>query len=345
PVQVLIDALSRQPVSDEVLQTLSASGDARALDAILARCEAPWPSHPEAWLDAAAAWDSADEERSLRTLTALGSALDADEVPVRLAAVAALRTLAARVPPLRGPVVAALARACLDARPAVEAAAREAWLGLPGGALAVAAATARDSDLDRARRAIHALGESTLPDSVILPALALVVDSGPAGLASSVARAAARRAAGRDLQIRVLLAVAPPDADAEILRGIGAWAREPNVSAPEIARAAAAALDPRRAALLLQELADRLGHEPPDDVAAVTAPFEAVVADPEADPERRARLLRWLCEHAPDRAWLPITHGSSRIEARVCLVGASPLIDFGDTPPERAVLVLRNGRG
>jgi hypothetical protein len=345
PVEVLVDGLSRPPLQTGVLSALSASGDPRAFDAILAGCGAPWPPNASEWFDAAARFHEPDgTARAERTLASLAAALEAAELPIQLAAIEAVRTLAARVPALQQDVVAHLALACRDTRPAVERAARDAWLGLPSETLAVAESITEDTDLDRARRALHAIGESPLPDDVVVPALARVAESAARALAPSVARAAAARPGGRDLQIRILLALPDPDVDAEVLRGIQAWARDPRVTTEALASAAAATPDTRRAVPLLQALAVRMGDGNSSDRTPWTAPLEAAVSDSVVEPQQRARLLRWLCEHAPERASLPIMRGAARLHARVCLVGASPRIDLGSTAQDVPVLVLRNGR-
>lgn len=347
PVSVLIGALDRQPVHADVLDALAHSGDARALDAILAKCRAPWPSPPAQWLGAAAACVSADVDQQARVLTALGAALREDELGLRLAAIEAVGALGARadrVSPTRREVAATLAEASRDSRPAVETAALTAWLRMPGEATSVALSIARDPDLDRARRAVHTLGSCPLPDDLVLPALALVAEQGPSGLAASVARAASERSGGSALEISTLLGVAEPDVDAEVIRAITAWARDPDLADTELAAAAAEAPDTRRATPLLDALAARSAKSRSDDAASATAALEAVVADGGADLQRRARLLAWLCRHAPARAAIPFDMGRAQPSARVLVARASARLDFHGTRDDLPVLVVRSGK-
>lgn len=343
---VLIQALEHPPVRPEVLAALGRSGEERALDAVLSRCRTPWPSPSGDWLRAAAALAHDDIDRQARVLIALGAALRDEALPIRLAAIDALGALglrAARVSPTRREVAALLAEAARDARPTVEAAARTAWLALPDEATAVAAGILGDTDLDRAKRAIHALGESPLPDDVILPALTRIADAQDSRLAASVARAAARRVGGDAIQIRTLLGIAAPDVDAEVVRAVTAWTRDPRVDTASLAAAAAAAVDDRRADPLLDALAKRVAKAEPRDADALAA-LSAVVADPRADPARRARLLGWMCRHAPTRAALPFDVGATRAQARVIVAGASARLDLQGTRGDLPVLVLRRGR-
>jgi hypothetical protein len=346
PVSVLVMDLDRQPVRPDVLGALGRSGDPRALDAILARCRSPWPAPLADWFGAAAASAEGDVDRQARVLAALRDALDAAELPVRLAAIEALGALGARagrVSPTRREVTARLAEAARDARPAIESAAREAWLTLPGEADAVALSITRDPDLDRARRAIHALGSCSLPDEVILPALTLITAEGPPSLAASVARAASARSGGVAIQIRALLGAAEPDVDADVIRAVTAWAQDPRVDDASLARAAADATDTRRATPLLDALAARLAKAGTDAPIPSDA-LEAVVADAGAEPERRARLLGWLCRHARNRAALPVDTGSTRSSARVLLARATARLDFQGTRGDLPALIVRSGK-
>ena len=346
PTAVLIRALEHSPVRPEVLAALGRSGEERALDAVLARCRAPWPNPAGDWLRAAAALSQDDIDRQARVLTALGAALRDGALPIRLAAIHALGVMGAqatRISPTRREVAALLAEAARDARPTVEAAARTAWLALPGEATAVAAGILGDTDLDRAKRAIHALGESPLPDDVILPALTRIADAQDSRLAASVARAASRRVGGGLIQISTLLDIAAPDVDAEVIRAVTAWARDPRIDTASLAAAAASAADDRRAAPLLDALTARQAKAQPSDAAALAA-LSVVVADSGAEPARRARLLGWLCKHAPTRAALPFDVGSTRAQARVFVAGAAARLDLGGTREDLPVLVLRRGR-